>query len=185
VNFKLLGFNPKIVESIDAIRFNIEAIGYVYNLKIGWSLDGNAASGFSLIVQNIDLSEAREDDIELMKIHETDMYRVLLSMQDYYKRFKMLDPLEPILPKGDLVTDFDESLQLPINQAEDIQRKQFELDNNIITVVDLIQEDNPDMTEDEAIEKYNRNKKLNGTLTSAEQIRQGLEAEGVVIEPNG
>jgi len=185
VNFKLLGFNPKIVESIDAIRFNIEAIGYVYNMKIGWSLDGNAASGFSLIVQNIDLSEAREDDIELMKIHETDMYRVLLSMQDYYKRFKMLDPLEPMLPKGDLVTDFEESLQLPINQSEDIQRKQFELDNNIITVVDLIQEDNPDMTEDEAIEKYMRNKKLNGTLTSAEVIRQGLENEGVVIEPNG
>jgi len=185
VNFKLLGFNPKITESIDAIRFNIEAIGYVYNLKIGWSLDGNAASGFSLLVQNIDLSEAREDDIELMRIHETDMYRVLLNMQDYYKRFGMLDPAEPKLPQGDLVTDFTESLQLPINQAEDIQRKQFELDNNITTVVDLIQEDNPDMTEEEAEEKYLRNKKLNGTLSSAEVIRQELENEGVVIEPNG
>ena len=182
VNFKLLGFNPKITESIDAIRFNIEAIGYVYNLKIGWSLDGNAASGFSLIVQNIDLSEAREDDIELMRIHETDMYRVLLNMQDYYKRFGMLDPAEPMLPKGDLVTDFTESLQLPVNQVEEIQRKQFELDNNVITVVDLIQQDNPDMTPEEAEEKYLKNKKLNGTLTSAEVIRQGLEAEGVIIE---
>jgi len=185
VNFKLLGFNPKITESIEAIRFNIEAIGYVYNLKIGWSLDGNAASGFSLIVQNIDLSEAREDDIELMKIHETDMYRVLLAMQDYYRRFNMLDPKDPKLPDGDLVTDFEESLQLPINQDEEIQRKQFELDNNIITVVDLIQEANPDMDEKEAEEKYMRNKKLNGTLTSAEIIRSGLEAEGVAFESDG
>ena len=183
VNFKLLNFNPKIVESIEAIKFNMDAIGYVYNIKIGWSLEGNPASGFSLLVQNIDLSEAREDDIEMMKMHETDMYRVLLSMQEYYKRFNMLDKLEPMLPKGDLVTDFDESLQLPINQAEEIDRKQFELDNNIITVVDLIQEANPDMDEKEAEEKYMRNKKLNGTLTSAEQIRQGLEKEGVVIEP--
>ena len=182
VKADLLNFDPKITESIEAIRFNIEAIGYAYNLKIGWSLEGNPASGFSLIVQNIDLAEAREDDVELMKIHEIDMYRVLLAMQEYYKRFGMLDKEEPMLPKGDLVTDFAESLQLPINQAEDIQRKQFELDNNIITAVDLIQEDNPDMDEDEATEKYMRNKKIAGNLTAIEQVREGLETQGVTIE---
>ena len=184
VNFKLLNFNPKITESIEAIRFNIEAIGYVYNLKINWSLDGSAQSGFSLLVQNIDLAEAREDDIELMKMHETDMYRVLLNMQEYYSRFKMLDSEEPKLPDGELVTDFSESLQLPINQAEDIQLKEYKIKHNIITPVDEIQFYNPDMDEVEALEKYNKNKKINGTLTAAEEVRGNLENQGVIIEEN-
>ena len=178
----LLNFDPKIIDSIETIRFNVQAIAYTYNLSINWALEYNPASGFSLLVQNIDLAEAREDDIELMKIHETDMYRVLRNMQDYYKRFRMLDPEEPKLPDGDLVTDFEESLHLPINQVEEIQRKEFQLKHNVITPVDLIQEDNPDMNEDEAIEKFQRNKKTNGTLTAAEQVREGLEDQGVIIE---
>jgi len=178
----LLDFNPKIIDSIETIRFNIQSIAYAYNLAINWSLEYSPASGFSLLVQNIDLAEAREDDVELMKIHETDMYRVLRNMQDYYQRFKMLDPEEPKLPDGDLVTDFEESLHLPINQVEEIQRKEFQLKHNVITPVDLIQEDNPDMNEDEAIEKFQRNKKTNGTLTAAEQVREGLEDQGVIIE---
>jgi hypothetical protein len=132
------------------------------------------------------LAEAREDDVEIMKMHESDMYKVISTMQEYYKGFKMLDPTEPILPKDAMIfVDFDESIRLPINQSEEIQRKQFELDNNIVTVVDLIQEDNPDMSEDEAIEKYQRNKKLNGTLSAAEAVRENLVEQGVEFESNG
>jgi len=158
VSVSLLNFDPKIVDSIEAIRFNIESIGYVYNLKIGWSIEGSPASGFSLLVQNIDLSESREDDVEIMKMHEIDMYRVLLAMQEYYQRFKMLGD-EPKLPDGDLVTDFAESLQLPVNQDDEIKMKEFELSHNVISEVDLIQDNNPDMTEDEALERLQRNKK--------------------------
>jgi hypothetical protein len=184
--FDSLDFNPKITESIEAIKFNIQSIAYSYNLAINWSLEYNPASGFSLLVQNIDLAEAREDDVEIMKMHESDMYKVISTMQEYYKGFKMLDPTEPMLPKDAMLfVDFDESIRLPINQSEEIQRKQFELDNNIVTVVDLIQEDNPDMSEDEAIEKYQRNKKLNGTLSAAEAVRENLVEQGVEFESNG
>ena len=181
--FNLLGFNPKIVECVEAIKFNMQAIGYTYNLAINWALDYNPASGFSLLVQNIDLEEAREDDIELAKMHEKSMYKVLSNMQDYYKGYNMLDSAEPILPKDAKITvDFDESLSLPIMQSEDIQMKEFKLEHNVITELDLIKAENPDMDDEEALLKYKENKKLNGTLTAAETLREGFEAGGVVIE---
>jgi hypothetical protein len=182
--YELLGYDPKINECIEAIRMEIQSIAYVYNLKIGWSIDSSPVSGFSLLVQNIDLSEQREDDIELAKLHEKKMYKVISTMQDYYSKFKMLGD-EPKLPlDGKISVDFEESLHLPINQAEEIQRKEFELKHNVITEVDLIIENNPDMTPEEAEEKYKRNKRISGNLSAVDQVRAGLENQGVVIESN-
>jgi len=184
VNFDLLGFNPKITESVEAIKFNIQSIAYSYNLAINWALEYNAASGFSLLVQNIDLAEAREDDVELMTMHEKKMYKVLSSMQEYYKRFNMIDSQEPALPKEAMLSvDFEESMRLPINQTEEMALKDWKIAHNVITEIDLIKQENPDMDDIQATEKYQENKKINGTLSAADQIREGLENEGVIIEP--
>jgi hypothetical protein len=180
--YELLGYSPKINECIEAIRMEIQSIAYVYNLKIAWSIDASPASGFSLLVQNIDLAEAREDDIELAKLHEKKMYKVITAMREYYSRFKMLDKEEPKIPlDGQLSVDFEESLRLPVQQSEEIAMRDWDINNNIKTPLDFM---DSDMTEDEKLEKYNKNKQINGNLSTVEQMRAGLENQGVVIEPN-
>ena len=184
VKFGLLGYSPKITESIEAIKFNIQTIAYTYNLAINWSIEGNPASGFSLLVQNIDLLEARHDDVELAVLYEKKMYKVLSKMQDHYRRHGMLKKDEPVLPiDGKVSVDFTE-IDFPINQAEEQSRWDWLIDKNAKTVIDLIMSENPDMSEEEAIEKYQRNKELNGSLTPAEQAQSAFEKlGGEVVNP--
>ncbi len=178
VSFGLLSYSPKITECIEAVKFQIQSVAYTYNLAINWSIEGNPASGFSLLVQNIDLLEARHDDVELAVLYEKQMYKVLSSMQEHYKRHAMLPKDEPVLPMdGKVSVDFTE-IDFPINQKEEQDRWDWLIDQNAKTVIDLIMSLNPDMSEDEAIEKYQRNKELNGTLTPAEVAQGEFEALG-------
>jgi hypothetical protein len=180
VNWGLLGYNPKIVECIDAIRSEMQIIAYVYNLQIDWAIDGNPASGFSLLVKNIDLSEAREDDVEIAKLAEKDMYKVISMMQDYHKTYKQLDTEEPKLEVGArIMVDFEESLRLPVQQSEELAMRDWNISHNIETPLDYM---DADMDEEQKKEKYRMNKEINGTLSIAEQTRANLENQGVTFE---
>jgi len=179
VSLNNLDLNPKLLEMIDVIKFEVMAISNTYNLSVNWHNEATPVSGFSLIVQNMDYIEQRQKDVDEAKSQERGIFKSVKSQQDYHKGD--LEEDEPRIEDGTLVIDFQE-LDLPINQTEEITVKQYKLDNNIITPVDEIQADNPDMDDEAALKKYMDNKKINGTLTSAEVIRNSLEEEGVIIE---
>jgi len=180
----LLGFNPKIVESVEAIRFQMQAIQRMYNLNMAWSIDQQPASGFSLVVQNIDLLEARQRDIEIYKVYEQKIYDVLTKMQEYYSRVGMLDSKEPRLPMdGDLNIDFQE-WQFPINQAEEQARWDWEIEKNIATPIDYIQS-KEGLSEEEARERWEINKKVNQRYSMREALRQRIQEEGGAVLPGG
>ena len=180
-SYSLLNYQPKINECIEAIRTEIQMIAYVYDLKIAWSIDASPASGFSLLVQNIDLAEKREDDVELAKLHEKKMYKIISTMQDYYRRFRMIDPKEPKLDvNAEIMVDFEESLRLPIQQGEELEMRNWEIEHNTKTPLDYM---DSDLTPEERLEKFYENKKINGNLSAAEQIRNNLEQRGVGVEP--
>ena len=88
---------------------------------------------------------------------------------------------EPTIPDGILRVDFQE-LDLPINQTEEIQVLQFKLDNNVISVLDLIKSDNPDMDNEAAEDKLLENKKFNDSLSVVDKARQDLAGRGVIID---
>ena len=176
----LLNYSPAIAQAVDAIRSQIEMIGNMYNVNIKGSLEGSAPSGFSLLVQNIDLMESRENDVKYCKMYEKEIYDII-QIQD-----EVLN-LGYKLPKRDknnkLTVDFQD-INFPINAAEEREDKDWNLDHNIISVVDIIQANNPDMTEEEAIEKWEKNKALNETYTFQQQIiKDELKKEEVIIEP--
>lgn len=168
----LLGYNPKIVDCVEAIRGQIQLISWSYNLSVNWGLEGTPASGFSLVVQNIDLLEARHDDVEQAEVTEKELYDVLATMQEYYKSQGLCKDEEP-LPDANVVVDFAE-LDFPINQKEELERWDWEIQRNASSVVDYIQS-KEGLSEEEAIERFNRNKKLNGQFSYADKIRERLE----------
>jgi len=177
--YSLLGYSPKITESIEAIKANIQIIAYTYNLSIDWAIEGTPASGFSLVVKNIDLSEAREDDVELAELVEDQMYKIVSKMQDYHKTYKQLDPGEPMLPlDAKIMVDFEESLRLPVQQSEELASRDWDIKNNIRTPLDYM---DSDLDEEQKLEKYNRNKAINGNLSAIDQVRNNLQQAGVEI----
>ena len=128
----------------------------------------------SLLIQNIDLLEAREDDVEIAEIGEKEIYKVLAAMNNFYK-------LKPQFPDKELNVNFAD-FDFPINQQEDLQMRDWYINHNIKTPLDYM---DTDLDEKQKMELLNKNKEINGNLTSAEKIRQNLQNKGVNFVPNG
>jgi hypothetical protein len=169
----LLQYNPKIVETYEAIKFHVELISRRYNINVDWAMSGDPSSGFALLVKNIDLMEAREDDVEIAVMNEKRIYDVIQRQTEVLNTGYNL-------PRRDnnikLVVDFQD-IQFPLNQAEDIERWNWEIANNIATPVDYIQSKNPDLSEEEALEKWTMNKALNKKLSQRQETLQNAVAE--------
>jgi len=181
--FGTLGFNPKITETMETIRSLIQLIGWTYNVHIDWSMQGSPASGFSLLIQNIDLLEARQDDVDICKIYEKEIYEVIQIQTE------ILDTDTNTLPKLDkevrLIVDFDE-IDFPINEQEKREADDWDISHNIKSEIDLIQERNPDMDVEEAILKWEDNKKFNSKYSSRQKaLADKLKEEDVTVEPEG
>jgi hypothetical protein len=171
-NLALLGYNPKIIDSIEAIKFQMKSIAQMYNLNMEVSLDKTGpVSGFSLLVQNIDLLEAREDDVEVAAVGEKQIYDVVASMQGYYG-------LNPRLPEDAMLSvDFQE-MEFPMNQKEELERWDWEIEHNISTPLDYMQSKNTDMDDEKAMEKYTKNKEINGKMTARDRLAKTVEEAG-------
>jgi len=179
VTLNNLDLNPKLIEMIDTVKFEVQAISNIYNLTVNWHQEATPVSGFSLIVQNMDYIEQRQKDVDEAKMQENAIFRTIKSQQDYHKAD--LGEGEPTIPDAKLRVDFQE-LDLPINNLEEITVKNFKLENNIITPIDLILADNPDMTRAEAELKYEENKKINKAMSASDKIREDIKALGGTVE---
>jgi hypothetical protein len=169
-----LDLNPKLMEMIDTIKFQVQAIANTYNLTVNWHQEATPVSGFSLIVQNMDYLEQRQKDVDEAKMQEKKIFKSIVAQQQYHSQRKELEKDEPVIPAdADLRVDFQE-LDLPVNRLEEITVKEYQLRNNIITPIDEILADNPDMSEEEAIEKYEKNKAVNKKYGLADSLRERI-----------
>jgi len=179
MDLSLLSYSPQITAAIEAIKFNVEAIANMYNVNVKFSLDGNPASGFSLLVQNIDLLEAREYDVEISEYYEQEIYKVIQVQDEVLNLGYKLPKLEG---ETNLIIDFAE-INFPVNQDEQQKKDDWQIQNNVITPIDVIQREQG-LSEDEAMERWEKNKQLNEKLTSWQSaLKTTLEQEGAVIEP--
>jgi hypothetical protein len=134
-------------------------------------------------VKNIDLLEARYDDIKLADLYEQKLYKILATMQDYYGVNG--DPKLPL--DGKPIIDFQE-IDFPVNQKEELDRWDWEIQHNISSAIDYLQS-KEGLSEEEAIKRFERNKRLNGKYSFADKIKEQLGAENnknnlQVIAPN-
>lgn len=182
--FGNLTFQPKIEATIAAIQKQIDIIAWAYGVHVDWELSGSPASGFSMMVQNIDLLEAREDDVQFCQMYEKELYDIIQVQTE------VLDTDTKTLPKlGNglkLVVDFQE-IDFPINEAEKRDADDWAVEHNIKSEIDLIQEANPDMDEEEAKEKWLKNKQLNTKYSYRQQmVRDEIKNQGgeIINEPD-
>ena len=165
INFDVLQYNAKFNELIAAIKFQVELVGTNNGVNIQWAIQGNPASGFSLLIQNIALLEAREDDIDQWRDFERRLYKV---EQVIWEKSGM-----GTLP--DLVSvDFVEP-QFPVNPSEKVAAQNDKLEKGLISLVDIYKEDNPDsgLKDEEIVEKIQENletNRLTRTVTPASNV---------------
>ena len=158
----VLNFNAPIKDIIETIRFQMELVSQNNNISMKWSVEGNPASGFSLLVQNIDLMEAREDDLDQWQMFEKDLYEIETVIADKSGLAK--------LPELKSVNFVEPSF--PINAGEQRDKDEWDLGKGLVSIVELFKRGNPDsgLTDDKIKQMLIDNATLNKEVKPAQPV---------------
>ena len=176
-SLNLLGFSPKITEAIEAVKFKIQAIGFTYNVAIDWSMEGSVASGVALKIRNMDLLEARQDDVDIARTQEQKIFAVLAAMQDLHRRTGEIKNEPVINGNQPLTVNFDD-IEFPLSWQEEQAQWQWEFDHSISTPIDYMKSKDADLDDEQAMQQYQDNKATQGKLTRGDILRSQLTMAG-------
>lgn len=152
----MLETTVQIQQIVDAIKFQVNTVCENYGVSFNWGIQGDV-SGFSLLVQNVELYDQIRVYNEKRRNWEQDIFdieRVVLEKDGKGK----LD--------GEFSVDFAE-YHIPVNKQDEIQWNEYRLRNGLASPVDLIMESNPDLTEEEARAIYEQNLADKKSITAA------------------
>jgi hypothetical protein len=155
-----INFSPSLVETMEFIErwLNIELANW--GMKANFRESGNPMSGFALVVSNLDLLEAREDDLDHYRPLEQDHLAILREMS----RVHGLSEYE--IPEGaSLETEFVKP-EFPKSIDEVSREREEDLKYNLSTPIDWLMQRFPGMTRAEAEKKIEENRDVNRRLTA-------------------
>lgn len=158
-----VGTNPQIQGVRDSIDWYIMFVAGVYGLR-GSAIISEIkdTSDYQKILDAVDQMELRRDDIEPIRNYERDRFNITKAVNNSYvgteigNRFK----LKEIKDEVKLRVDFADVV-VHKTAADLIAQRDWELSHGLSTEAEWMMEDNPDITEAEAKEKINKNKKEN------------------------
>lgn len=169
----MLETTVQIQQIVDAIKFQINTVCENYGVSFNWGIQGDV-SGFSLLVQNVELYDQIRVYNEKRRNWERDIFKIEKEVLRADANGKL---------DGEFAIDFAE-YHIPVNKQDEIAYNEYRLRNGLASPVDLIMEGNPDLTEDEAREIYEINlgdKKANITAGTPEDEEVSL-IRGIVGE---
>lgn len=144
-----------IRDMIEAVKMMVNQVGQNHSLSIRWGEGGTPPSGEALKILSMENLESRESDIPLFKEWEHGRYEIDRTILQVHQGKNLSESY---------AVDFEEA-GFPTTWAEEKDRLQFMMDNNLISRKELIRYFNPDILEDELEEKM-------GELQEEEQPEQ-------------
>lgn len=130
-------------------------------------------SGIKIRLDKQTLFEIREDDIEIYREKEKALFKITRIVNNVHNTEKISD-------KAVLNIDFAE-INFPTTRQEEAAADTLEINNNTLTGWQVLQRKNPDLTDDQAKEKFQLNKDFNsnslGGLTDINQPNNTQENE--------
>jgi len=117
------------------------------------TITGSPASGYALKIDRSGLEEVRENDVEIYRGIEKELFEITRIVNN-------TDHAEKISDTAEFHVDFAES-NYPDSPQEESTKWQSRISNNVASPVDWIKADNPDLSDDEAAAKYAVNKGIN------------------------
>ena len=150
----MMEISTDIIKVVDAIKFEIATICEIWGVSFNWSIQGDV-SGFSLLVQNVELYDNIRVDNSMRRMWEEAIYDIEMAVGK-------------VKNAPEFTIDFAEYL-LPVNKNDQIAYENHLLATGQTNPVELIRAKNPDLTEKQAKDEYEKNlefKKQN-TVASA------------------
>lgn len=151
-DFKFASPNGPIPATVNAIDYLIRELAVTEGLPASYlsSKPSERKSGYALLVQNKELQEIRDNDIDLFKIYEQQIFDTIKKVWNTHNALNKF---------GDStlkVNFFDPSVVSAEEKAE-FWEKMVEM--GVYSPVDVIQKLDPDLTRDEAEQKFQENQK--------------------------
>ena len=147
---------------IESVKFQVDLVAQNNHLYVQFAQDGGEVpSGIALKIKDLERFEDYQDDIELWRMYEHELYAVEREIAAYNG---------VSLPK-ELKLDFIEP-EYPKSVQDQILIENHSLENNLITQPQLLQKYNKDLTIEEATEIVRANKQENEQQSIFERIRQ-------------
>lgn len=118
-------------------------------------LSSSPQSGIALKIDKMPILEKRQDDIEIYREKEDEIFQLMRIVNNTYNDKK-------INVTAELRIDFGE-VKFPDDPLQVRQAEQIDLINNVLTPVDIIMKRNPDLEREEAEEVWQLNKGINAS----------------------
>ena len=115
-----------------------------------YSLETTLASGKSKLVDSEEINEIRKNDMNLLRMFESDLFDVMRVVYNYH------NPNNKISDKAVFSIKFQEP-KIPESPQELSTRRTFNLTNYLQSPIDMIMEDNPTQTRQWAEQKFQDN----------------------------
>ena len=147
---------------IESVKFQVDLVAQNNHLYVQFAQDGGEVpSGIALKIKDLERFEDYQDDLELWRMYEHELYAVERKIAAYNG---------VSLPK-ELKLDFIEP-EYPKTVQDQILIENHALQNNLTTQPQLLQKYNKDLTIEEAREIVRANKQENEQQSIFERIRQ-------------
>ena len=160
--FDIVAPDADLQSVIETVKFQVDLVAQNNHLYVQFAQDGGEVpSGIALKIKDLERFEDYQDDLELWKMYEHEMYEIEKEIADY-NNIK--------LPQA-LKLDFNEP-EYPKTMQDQILWDNHRLQNNLVTQAKLMVEYNDDLTIKEAEELIAENKQQNEQQSIFERIRQ-------------
>jgi len=169
--------NPLIKEVKDVIDWQFTKVALMKGLDpnriIGKLTD---ASGFAKIVDAIEQNELRRDSLEPCREYEKQRFEITRRVNNYFAETKegRSFNLRKIKEDVELAVDFAE-IKPPIDAETQILVDDFYLKRNVISVLDVIRRENPDLDDEQLKKLLAENKELNDKYVPAETAQNNVD----------
>ncbi len=170
-----VSFDPHIEEIRDYIDWQIKQIAAIKGLNPNQILsETKDTSDYQKLMDALDQMELRKDDLEPCREYEKRRFDITRKVNNYFadteegRKFKLKEIPEDL----ELQVDFAE-VEIIKTVSDKWTEREKQLQYNMTSPLDWLMEDNPDLTEDEAQEILNENKRINSEngrqMTALEQ----------------
>lgn len=184
-DLRYVSSDPLIVEMQNAIDYRIKQIAVLKGLNPNTILSTvKDTSDYQKMMDSLEQIEIRRDDIEPCRIYEKKRFEVIKAVNNAaYKDAELRNKfgLQEIAWDEELIVDFVEpEVELTLEQKWMDREKKLAM--NLITPLDIMMEENPDLDEEQAQQILDKNRNINSTnnrrTTRLEEIIQTPTNQG-------
>ena len=161
-SFGIASPGGNIQSVIESVKFQVDLVAQNNHLYVQFAQDGGEVpSGIALKIKDLERFEDYQDDIELWRMYEHELYSIEKAIASY----------NGVNLPNELKLDFIEP-EYPKTVQDQILSDNHALQNNLMTQPQLLQKYNKDLSIEEAANIVKANKQENEQQSIFERIRQ-------------